>query len=80
MQHQAPTSTPDSALPIDDERNAADALREKLIDAQTPGYQAEFDPEEAERAGAFVEDALTEDEAAASHIDLIDATAPVDRE
>lgn len=79
MEHQAPT-TPDSALPIDDERNAADALREKLIDAQTPGYQAEFDPEEAERAGAFVEDALTEDEAAASHIDLIDATAPVKRE
>lgn len=80
MEHQAPTTTPDSALPIDDERNAADALREKLIDAQTPGYQAEFDPEEAERAGAFVEDALTEDEAAASYIDLIDATAPVDRE
>ena len=67
-----PSTLPDSALPIDDPRNAADALREKLIDAQTPGYQAEFDPEEAERAGAFVEDALSEDDAAASQIDWID--------
>ena len=78
MEH--PSTTPHSALPNDDERNAADALREKLLDAQTPGYQAEFDPEEAERAGAFVEDALSEDDAVASHIDLIDATAPADRE
>jgi len=39
-------------------------VREKLIDAQTPGYQAEFDPEEAERAGAFVEEALGEQPAA----------------
>jgi hypothetical protein len=70
-----PSTLPDSALPIDDPRNAADALRDKLIDAQTPGYQAEFDPEEAERAGAFVEDALSEEDAAASHIDLID---PID--
>ena len=41
-------------------------LREKLIDAQTPGYQAEFDPIEAEAAGAFREDALTEADALAS--------------
>jgi hypothetical protein len=32
----------------------------------TPGYQAEFDPEEAERAGAFVEDALSEQDATES--------------
>ena len=77
MEH--PSTPPDSVLPIDDERSAADALREKLMDAQTPGYQAEFDPEEAERAGAFVEDALSEEDAAASHIDLIDGAAPADR-
>jgi hypothetical protein len=44
-------------------------LREKLIDALTPGYQAEFDPDEAEQAGAFVEDALSEEDAAESSID-----------
>jgi hypothetical protein len=33
---------------IDGDAAAAGALREKLTDAATPGYQAEFDPEEAE--------------------------------
>ena len=55
---------------IDDAAASAEALREKLTDAQTPGYQAEFDPEEAERAGAFVEDALSEEDAADSNADL----------
>jgi hypothetical protein len=32
----------------------------------TPGFQAEFDPAEAEAAGAFVEDALSESDALAS--------------
>jgi hypothetical protein len=49
---------------------------EKLDDALNPGYQAEFDPDEAEQAGAFVEDALSERDAAESAIDLVDATAP----
>ena len=53
---------------------APDAIREKLIDAMTPGYQAEFDPLEAERAGAFEEDALSEADALDSHVDLADAT------
>ena len=57
--------------------NASGALREKLLDAMTPGYQAEFDPDEAEQAGAFVEDALSEQDAAESDIDLVDTTAPV---
>ncbi|MCW5721700.1 MAG: hypothetical protein KIS86_11210, partial [Devosia sp.] len=38
-------------------------LAQKLIDAQTPGFQAEFDPAEAELLGAFKEDALSEIEA-----------------
>ncbi|QDF68701.1 hypothetical protein FJQ87_18525 (plasmid) [Shewanella sp. SNU WT4] len=39
----------------------------KLIDAETtPGFGASFTPEEAELAGAFFEDALTEQ-------DLMDA-------
>lgn len=61
---------------FDDEANAAAALREKLGDALTPGFQAEFDPDEAIRAGAFVEDALSEQDAAESDLDLDDATAP----
>ena len=30
-----------------------DVISKKLADAMTPGYQVEFDPDEAERAGAF---------------------------
>lgn len=45
---------------------------EKLADAMTPGYAAEFDPEEAELAGAFQEDALTEEDAIESAVDLTD--------
>ena len=60
---------------FDDEANAAQVLREKLTDAETPGYQVEFDPLEADRAGAFVEDALTEADAAASDADLVGVIA-----
>ena len=42
---------------------APDTVSEKLDDIMTPGFQAEFDPEEAESAGAFSEDALSEDDA-----------------
>ena len=66
----------DPANAAGDQANAAGALREKLLDAMTPGYQAEFDPDEAEQAGAFVEDALSEQDATESDIDLVDATAP----
>lgn len=51
------------------------ALREKLLDALVPGFAAEFDPDEAQRAGAFAEDALSEAAAADSAIDLEDAWA-----
>ena len=53
---------------------AADAaLHEKLADALTPGFEAEFDPEEAERAGAFREDALSALDAAAAVDDVAGA-------
>jgi hypothetical protein len=45
---------------------------EKLADAETPGFLAEFDPEEAELAGAFREDALSEEDAIESAVDLTD--------
>ncbi len=44
-------------------------IEEKLIDMETPGFAAEFDPLEAERLGAFKEDALTEQDALDSTID-----------
>jgi hypothetical protein len=58
----ADTANPDAVL--------AAVLNEKLADAQTPGFWAEFSPDEAELAGAFEEVALGEAEAAASDIDL----------
>lgn len=57
--------------------NAIDfSLREKMSDALTPGYQVEFDPDEAEKAGAFVEDALVEQDAVDSDIDSISVILP----
>ena len=53
------------------EGDAVDILAEKLTDAMVPGAIVEFDPEEAERAGAFVEDALSESDALESDIDLM---------
>ena len=50
--------------------DAVDVLAEKLIDAMIPGAMVEFDPDEAERIGAFQEDALDEDDAIESSIDL----------
>ena len=64
----------DNAIP-DDAASAAAALREKLTDILTPGYAAEFDPDEAEQAGAFQEDALSEQDAAESCFDLVDGAA-----
>ena len=53
--------------------DADQVLNEKLRDALTPGFVAEFDPDEAQRAGAFVEDALSERDAADSAPDLEEA-------
>lgn len=44
-------------------------IDEKLLDAEIPGFQAEFDPEEAEQLGAFIEDALNEQDALDSSSD-----------
>ena len=52
--------------PVDDYANATEVLREKMADALTPGFQVELDPDEAERVGAFLEDVLTEQDAAES--------------
>ncbi len=53
----------------------ADAIaEEKLRDAQeAPGYAVAFDPPEAERAGAYVDDVVTDEEALAASADIIDS-------
>lgn len=53
------------------ELTVREVLEQKLIDVMTPGAVIEFDPDEAEQAGAFVETALTEQEAFDSAMDLI---------
>ncbi len=57
---------------VSDGTEIDDAVVEKLNDAMTPGFEAEFDPDEAERAGAFSEDALSEADALESSIDTDD--------
>jgi len=54
-------AAPEGELP-----GVSDSVRSKLTDAMTPGFQAEFDPDEAEAAGAFQEDALSEADAIGS--------------
>ena len=68
--------TPEFNLSLDDEANARAALHEKLLDALTPGCQIEFDPDEAFKVGAFVEDALSEQDALASDVDATNEVAP----
>ncbi len=51
------------------EGDTVDVLTEKLVDAMVPGAVVEFDPDEAERIGAFSEDALDEADALESVID-----------
>lgn len=60
---QADADDEDDLLHFNTELVVQDPVHQKLADAQTSGYQAEFDPAEAEAAGAFIEDALTETDA-----------------
>lgn len=62
-----------AAIPTPDELAL---VYEKLFDAQTPGFFAEFVPEEADLAGAFEELALGEADAVASGMDSVYVTVP----
>jgi hypothetical protein len=44
-------------------------IEQKLREAETPGHEVEFDPHEAERI-AFKEDALSDEDARESILDL----------
>jgi hypothetical protein len=46
-----------------------EVIDQKLRDAETPGYEVAFDPDEAERI-AFREDALSDQDARDSTVDL----------
>jgi hypothetical protein len=46
-----------------------EVIDQKLRDAETPGYEVAFDPDEAEKI-AFYEDALSDEEARESLEDL----------
>ncbi len=62
-------NTPQDDRPKDDGDSQNQVLEEKLFDAEIPGFQAEFDPDEAEHLGAFIEDALSEQDALDSSTD-----------
>lgn len=50
----------------------SDIALQKLADANHPGFIVDVDPDEAELLGAFMEDALTEQDAMESGVDLWD--------
>ncbi len=53
----------------DDETVAREILDAKCAEMEVPGHLVEFDPDEAEACGAFVEDALDEEEALEAALD-----------
>lgn len=59
---------------LNDREVQRQVIAQKLADAQTPGFQTEFDPDEAELLGAFKEDALNETDAQESSIDQPQST------
>jgi hypothetical protein len=52
-------------------------LLEKLKDAAVPGAQIDMDPNEAEAAGAFSDDAISQEDALAATSDMLDVDATV---
>jgi hypothetical protein len=70
----APNSSNDDEFFIfNDQAHSAEALQEKLADAEIPGAQIEFDPDEAEKLGAFVEDALSEQDIVETSIEVVNS-------
>jgi|LakMenEpi03Aug12_release.lakeMendotaPanAssembly.Ray.scaffolds.fasta_scaffold4256759_1 hypothetical protein len=55
-----------------DQASLRESVHQKMLDMTIPGFVVEFDPDEAEFAGAFEEDALSEEDAYESAFDLPD--------
>lgn len=53
-------------------QNDTDITLQKLADANIPGFIVDVDPDEADLLGAFVEDALTEQDAMDGGVDLVE--------
>ena len=66
-------SNNDEFFIFNDQANSAEVLQEKLADAEIPGAQIEFDPDEAEKVGAFVEDALSEQDIVEASIQVVNS-------
>ena len=54
----------------DEEAKLQQVVQEKMADAMTPGFWVKLDPDESDLMGAFVEDAISEQDAINSVIDL----------
>ncbi len=54
--------------PKDIDPQDIDIIESKFLDAQVPGFEAVFTLDEAEEAGAFAEDALSESDAKESAV------------
>ncbi len=67
VSHMQNQETPSDTIPMPPTKS--DIISDKLRDMETPGFEAEFDPDEAEALGAFPEDALSEEDARESSTD-----------
>ncbi len=65
------SETKDSNDSTDNPEIIDQVIKEKLLDAETPGFEVEFSPDEADLLGAFDEAALTEKDALDSVIDQL---------
>lgn len=55
---------------MDPKRKEVDVIDAKLLDLQTPGFEAEMTPAQADVLGAFVEDAISARDAEESAGDM----------
>ena len=70
LENETERTTVKNRMTEEDHKIMNQVIKEKLLDMETPGFQAEFTPEEADLMGAFEETALTEQDALDSVIDI----------
>lgn len=70
LENETERTTVKNRTAEEDHKTMNQVIKEKLLDMETPGFQAEFTPDEADLLGAFEETALTEQDALDSVIDI----------
>ena len=70
LENETERTTVKNGTAEEDHKTMNQVIKEKLLDMETPGFQAEFTPDEADLLGAFEETALTEQDALDSVIDM----------